>query len=144
MKFRPILVTVLLMLFLALSACGRDDPQAGLEAAVKKLQTNLEAKDTSAVMKQLDPSFQAQAEFDSEWARKTMTLMFLRYANVKVIAVSQTSGINPASQKPGVTEAKVLVTGAQGLIPERAEPFEVRLEWKLVSGEWKLAAIRWE
>lgn len=144
MKFRPFLVTVLLMFSLAVTACSRADPQTALEAAVQKLQKNLEAKDTSAVMKQLDPSFQAQAEFDSEWARKTMTLLFLRYANVKVIAVSQKSGINPASQKPGVTEAKVLVTGAQGLIPERAEPFDVRLEWKLVSGEWKLAAIRWE
>lgn len=144
MKFRPFLATVLCMLSFALTACGRADPQTALEAAVQKLQKNLEAKDTPAVMQQLDLSFQAQAEFDSEWARKTMTLMFLRYANVKVIAVSQTSSVNPASQKPGVTEAKVLVTGAQGLIPERAEPFDVRLDWKLVSGEWKLATIRWE
>lgn len=144
MKFRSFLVIGLLMLSLALTACGRDDPKTALEAAVQKLQKNLEAKDTSAVMKQIDPSFQAQAEFDGEWARKTMTLMFLRYANVNVIAVSQTSSVNPASSKPGVTEAKVLVTGAQGLIPERAEPFDVCLDWRLVSGEWKLAAIRWD
>jgi predicted small lipoprotein YifL len=144
MKSRSLLVAVGLMLALVLAACGRKDPQNALESAVFKLQANLEAKDTNAVMQQLAPSFQAQAEFDSDWARKTMTLLFLRYANVKVIAVSQTSAINPAKSNSGQTQAKVLVTGAQGLIPERAEPFDVRLEWKLVSNEWKLAVIRWE
>lgn len=144
MKSRSLLIAAGLMLALALAACSRKDPQNALESAVFKLQANLEAKDTNAVMKQLAPSFQAQVEFDSDWARKTMTLMFLRYANVKVIAVSQTSTINPAKSNSGQTQAKVLVTGAQGLIPERAEPFDVRLEWKLVSNEWKLAVIRWE
>jgi predicted small lipoprotein YifL len=119
MKNRSFLVIVFLMLSFALTACGRDDPKTALEAAVKKLQANLEAKDTSAVLQQLDSGFQAQgqAEFDSDWARKTMTLMFLRYASVKVIAVSQTSTINPAKPSSGLTQAKVLVTGAQGLTP---------------------------
>jgi hypothetical protein len=144
MNFQSILLPVLLVFSLTLTACGRDDPQAKLEAAVQKLQTNLEAKDTSAVIEQLDPGFQAQAEFDRDWAKKTMTLMFFRYASVKVIAVTRKSNIDPTSPKIGLTQAKVLVTGAQGLIPERAEPFDVRLEWRLVSGEWKLAVLKWE
>ena len=44
----------------------------------------------------------------------------------------------------GRVEAQVLVTGAQGLIPERAEPYTVRMEWRLVGGDWKLGDLRWE
>jgi hypothetical protein len=127
-----------------LSACGKDDPQARLEAAVQQLQDNLEARDTSAVIDQLDTSFQAQDGLDRDWARKTMTLMFLRYASVKVIAVTRKSSIDPTAPQSGLTQAQVLVTGAQGLIPERAAPYEVRLEWRLVSNEWKLTRLTWE
>lgn len=127
-----------------LSACGKDDPQARLEAAVQQLQDNLEAKDTSAVIDQLDAGFAAQDGLDRDWARKTMTLMFLRYANVKVIAVTRKSSIDPTAPQSGLTQAQVIVTGAQGLIPQRAAPYEVRLEWRLVSNEWKLTRLTWE
>jgi hypothetical protein len=127
-----------------LSACGKDDPQARLEAAVQQLQDNLEAKDTRAVIEQLDSTFQAQDGFDRDWARQTMTLMFLRYASVKVIAVTRKSSIDPTAPQSGLTQAQVLVTGAQGLIPERAAPYEVRMEWRYVSDDWKLTRLTWE
>ena len=144
MKHRFFLASLLLALAFVLSACGREDPQASLEAAVQKLQDNLEARNTSAVIDQLDASFQAQDGLDREWARKTMTLMFLRYASVKVIAVTRKSSIDPTAPQSGLTQAQVLVTGAQGLIPERAAPYDVRLEWRRVSDEWKLTRITWE
>lgn len=144
MKHRTFLSSLLLALVFGLSACGQADPQAQLEATVQKLQDNLEAKDTSAVIDQLDASFQAQDGLDREWARKTMTLMFLRYASVKVIAVTRKSSIDPTAAQSGLTQAQVLVTGAQGLIPERAAPYDVRLEWRRVSDDWKLTRITWE
>ena len=144
MKHRTFLASLLLALAFGLSACGKADPQASLEAAVQKLQDNLEAKDTGAVIDQLDTGFQAQDGLDRDWARKTMTLMFLRYASVKVIAVTRKSSIDPTAPQTGLTQAQVLVTGAQGLIPERAAPYEVRLEWRRVSDEWKLTRITWE
>jgi predicted small lipoprotein YifL len=144
MKHRTFLSSLLLALVFTLSACGKADPQAQLEAAVQKLQDNLEAKDTSAVIDQLDASFQAQDGLDREWARKTMTLMFLRYASVKVIAVTRKSSIDPTAPQSGLTQAQVLVTGAQGLIPERAEPYSVKLEWRYVSDDWKLTRLSWD
>ncbi len=144
MKNRTFLASLLLALVVGLSACGKADPQAQLEAAVQKLQDNLEAKDTSAVIDQLDAGFLAQDGLDREWARKTMTLMFLRYASVKVIAVTRKSSIDPTAPQSGLTQAQVLVTGAQGLIPERAAPYDVRLEWRRVSDGWKLTRLTWE
>ena len=108
------------------------------------MQDQIEARDTGAVMDLLDAKFRAQDEYDADWARKTMTLMFLRYAQVKVIAVSRNSRIDPPGSPIGLTEAQVVVTGAQGLIPERVTPYAVTLEWRLEGTDWKLRDLRWE
>ena len=41
--------------------------------------------------------------------------------------------------------AQVLgLTGAEGLIPDSARLYDVKLEWWLDDGEWKLARLDWE
>lgn len=127
-----------------LTACGKPDPLKALEAAVQRLQDHLEAKDSKAVLALLDPHFRAQDEHDTEWARKTMALMFLRYAHVKVIAVTRSSRIEPPGSEVGITDAQVVFTGAQGLIPERASPYAVQLQWVLDGTDWKLRDLHWE
>lgn len=127
-----------------LTACGKPDPQKALEASVQQLQDHLEAKDSKAVLAMLDPGFRAQDEHDAEWARRTMTLMFLRYANVKVIAVTRSSRIDPPGSSIGITEAQVVFTGAQELLPERASPYWVQLQWAFDGSDWKLRDVRWE
>lgn len=134
---------------LALLGCGQpDDPQAALDATVQRLQDALEAKDADAVLDLLDAKFRAQSGesdgLDREWARKTMALMFLRYQQVQVIAVMRSNRVDTAGGQTGRTEAQVLVTGAQGLIPERASPYAVRLEWWREGSDWKLRDLRWE
>jgi hypothetical protein len=134
----------LLLVPLLLAGCGKTNPQAALEAAVQKLQDNLEARKTGDVMDQLHANFQAGEGMDREWAKRTMTLMFMRYANIKIIAVTRNSRIDAGSSQVGHTEAQVLVTGAQGLIPERAEPYAVKLQWRLDGSDWKLIELHWE
>ncbi len=139
-------VTLALMVCAAalFTACSKPDPQRALDAAVQELQDHLEAKDSKAVLAMLDARFRAQDEHDAEWARKTMALTFLRYANVKVIAVTRSSRVDPPGSSIGITEAQVLLTGAQGLIPERASPYSVRLQWALDGSDWRLRDVRWE
>lgn len=141
---RRIFMGVLFCLTVGLTACSKDDPQASLEAAVQQLQDQIEARDTGAVMDLLGAKFRAQDTYDADWARKTMTLMFLRYAQVKVIAVSRNSRIDPPGSPIGLTEAQVVVTGAQGLIPERVTPYAVTLEWRREDADWKLYDLKWE
>lgn len=133
-----------LLVPLLLAGCGKADPQAALAAAVQTLQDNLEAKKTGAVMDQLHASFQAGEGMDREWAKRTMTLMFMRYANIRIIAVTRNSRIDAGSSLVGHTEAQVVVTGAQGLIPERATPYAVKLQWRLDGSDWKLIELKWE
>lgn len=144
MQLRSFFFSFFLALVFLLGACSKPDPQAALEASVQQLQDHLEAKDRKAVLAMLGPHFRAQDGLDADWASKTMALMFLRYANVKVIAVSSDSRIDPPGSSLAITEAQVVVTGAQGLIPERVSPYAVQLRWNLEGSEWKLRGVRWE
>jgi hypothetical protein len=127
-----------------IAGCSPSNPQAALEAAVQQLQDNLEAKRSSAVLEQLHPEFRAQQQYDRQWAKRTMLGLFLRFNNVKVIALSKSSSLDPNSSTKGYTEAQVAVTGAEGLIPDSANAYSVKLEWWLEGGEWKLARIEWK
>lgn len=136
---------LLVMPFILLTGCGaRDDPQASLEAAVQRLQDNLEAKDTGAVLEQLHPQFSAQQEFDRDWARRTMALLFLRHKHVRVIALSKNSRLDATYREKGHSQAQVALTGAEGLIPDSARHYAVKLEWWREDDEWQLARLRWE
>ena len=135
----------LLVLFTLLGGCGdREDPQAALDAAVQQLQDNLEAKDSSAVLAQLHPQFVAQQQFDGDWARRTMALLFLRHQQVRVLALSKNSHLDPTYSTKGHTEAQLALTGAEGLIPDSARHYAVKLEWWLEEDEWRLARLSWE
>lgn len=140
-RFALLLVIPLILL----SACGaKDDPQASLEAAVQRLQDNLEAKRTGAVLEQLHPQFSAQQEFDRDWAKRTMTLLFLRHKHVRVLALSKTSQLDPTYREKGHTEAQVALTGAEGLIPDSARHYALKLEWWREDDEWQLARLSWQ
>jgi len=138
------LATAALMVALLLSGCARDDPQAALVAAAKALQENIENKDTAALLAQIHPEFRANQALDREWVRRTATLMFLRHRNVQVLALGSDSWLDPSYADKGHSEAQVALTGAQGLLPERAGHYRVRLEWWLEDGDWLLARMAWD
>lgn len=135
----------LALAFVAISGCSRSmDPQASLDAAVQALQDNLEAKKTSAVMDLLDSQFLAQQELDRDWAKRTMTLMFLQHTNVKIVALTRSSHIDPSAPHTGYTDAQVLLTGAQNIVPDAAAPYAVRLQWLRDGKQWKLHTLDWK
>lgn len=138
------LAAVVAMVALLLAGCGRDDPQAALKAAAKALQEHIENKDTAGLLAQIHPDFRANRNLDHEWVRRTTTLMFLRHRNVRVLALSSDSWIDPSYADKGHSEAQVALTGAQGLLPERAGHYNIRLEWWLEDGEWLLARLDWD
>lgn len=129
---------------LLFAGCARNDPQDALESAVQQLQAHIEAKKTGAVMDMLHMRFRAQAELDREWAQRTMTLLFLRYPNVKVVAVTHRSQVDPATPLSGRTEAQVLLSGAQGVIPDRVAPYAITLRWRREGDDWKLLDLEWQ
>jgi ketosteroid isomerase-like protein len=139
-RFIPFLLCLALF-----TACGRSDPQTALNAAVKDLQTALENKDANTVMTLLHPDFSAQQPEDNrEWAKQTMSLMFLRYKNIKIIFLSQDNQIDSRVSNRAFTNADIALTGAEGLIPDSARHYRVKLEWRLLDKQWKLIRLQWE
>jgi hypothetical protein len=130
------------LVLIAGAGCSRDNPQAELEVAAQTLRESLEAKRRDAVLEQLSPDFQAQSELDREWAKRTMTLLFLQNANVKVVALAQESRVT--GETSGETDAQVVLAGGQGLVPERASPYAVKLHWRREGRQWRLARLEWE
>jgi hypothetical protein len=141
---RAQLIPAFLLICALLAGCTPSDPQAALEAAVQQLQDNLEAKNTGDVMEQLHPQFSAQQQYDRTWAQRTMAMLFLRHKQVQVIAIGTSSEVDPTYSEKGHTRAEVAMTGAEGLIPDSARHYSVKLEWWLEDGEWKLARLNWE
>ncbi len=128
----------------ALAACTRTDPEQQLLETAQALQAAIEARDTGDVMDLVDEHFRGSANLDPDSARRMLMATFLRYQNIKVVALAPSVRIDPSAPTLGVIESPVVVTGAQGLVPERAEPYTVRTEWRLVKGDWKLSDLRWE
>ncbi len=129
---------------LMLVGCGRDDPEAALQAAVESLQESIESKDTSRLMDLVHQEFSANQEADRDWARRTATFMFLRHRNVNVIALNSRSWIDPTYPDKGYSEAQVALTGAEALLPQRLGHYNARLEWWLADGKWQLARLNWD
>lgn len=139
------LFTLALVMFcLLLGGCRDDDPQVALEKAVQQLQDNLEHKRSNAVLEQLHEQFSAQQQFDREWAKRTMLMLFMRHQNVRVLALSQNSYLDPTYRERGHSELQVALTGAEGLLPDSASHYRVKLEWWLEDGQWQLARLNWE
>jgi len=129
---------------LMLVGCGRDDPEAALQAAIESLQESIESKDASRLMDLIHQEFSANQEADRDWARRTATLMFLRHRNVHVIALNSRSWIDPTYPDKGYSEAQVALTGAEALLPQRLGHYNARLEWWLADGKWQLARLNWD
>ncbi len=128
-----------------LAACSRSDPQAALDKAVNQLQEALEAKSTNDVLAMLHPDFYAQQPGDNrEWAKRTMMATFLRYKNVKVVALKKENALDASVPDTARTQAEVMLAGAEGLIPDSARHYQVTMQWRSVKGEWKLHRLVWE
>ena len=110
----------------------------GVAQAAEQLQASLESKQTGELMALLHADFQAQQQYDRDWARRTATLMFMRHRNVRVIALSQRSWIDATYPDRGHTEAQVALTGAEACC--RSRPGTIRSGW---SGDRRTAAGNW-
>jgi len=135
---------IFLLLLAMLGGCSRDDPQAALEKAARQLQAGLEDKDLSSVLQQLHSDFQAGDGLDRAWAERSMRLAFLRHRNIRIIALRHDSRLDSSYADRGYTEAEVTMSGAEGLIPQRAGHYSVKLEWWLENDEWRLARLSWD
>lgn len=134
----------LLILSASLLACHVQSPVDALDAAAQRLQDNLSNKRTSAVAQQLDNNFSAQQSMDKKAAQQQMMLLFMRFKNVNILVLNRSCQLDNSYHDRGHCSAQVAVTGAQGLIPERADYYKVNSQWQLEGKEWRLLKLHWD
>ncbi|MDR3352567.1 MAG: hypothetical protein LBO00_06135 [Zoogloeaceae bacterium] len=142
----PCGIVFLLALAALVSGCARQNPQAALDAAADALAAALEARDAKGTLDLLAPEFAIRSvpEDGKEWAQQTMTRLFLRYRNVKIVATNRQNHIDPRQPDRAVSTADVTLLGAEGLLPNNVSRYHVELGWTMVEGKWKLLHLQWE
>ena len=129
---------------LLLGACGNDDSLAALEQAAVRLQENLNVKATGSALELLHPQFRAHQELDRDWAGRTMTLLFLRHRQIKVLTIGRHCELDTTYSERGHCSAQVALAGAESLLPDSARLYRVHSEWWLEGSNWLLARLEWE
>ncbi|UJJ30116.1 hypothetical protein [Halopseudomonas maritima] len=133
-----------LTLLLGLAGCGPSSPDARLNQAIEDFQSAIEERDRSAVLALLHPEFSAQDEYDTEWAGRTLQLMFLRNQRIGVLVTSQQTDIDPGYPERADSSARVTLTGAERFIPNSAGQYDLKLVWLDDDGEWLLRSLDWQ
>lgn len=137
-------ITLSVLALAVLMGCGKKDPQNALEQAAQDLQDAIAARQTGKAMERIHADFQGASGMDRQQARQMMTGLFLRYQNIGLLVVGRECRLDKGFYDRGHCSARVGVTGAQGLIPERADLYQVESTWQLAGKEWQLREIRWE
>ncbi len=133
----------LCMLSLSLLACHSQSPIDALDAAAQRLEENLSNKRNSAVTEQLHQDFSAQQGMDKKAAQQQMLLLFMRFKNVNILVMNRSCQLDNSYRDRGHCSAQVAISGAQGLIPERADYYKVNSQWQLNGEEWQLIKLEW-
>lgn len=131
-------------LLLGLAACGGSDPQSELDAAAQRLEQSLHNKQHKAVMQQLHEQVLAQEVYDRHAIQQRMLALFMRYKQINILVINRECTLDKGFYDRGHCNARVGVTGAQNVIPERADHYAVSSTWQLEGKEWKLLSLRWE
>lgn len=147
---RRILLGCLALIGIAFLAagCGSQSADERLNLKLDELSNGLQARSTDRVMAVLHNNFEADSKastaLDRDWARRTMTLMFLQNQRVNVVVLNQQTDIDPIYQGQARTRAQVSLSGAEGLIPDNARVYALTLNWLQEDGDWQLHRLTWD
>ncbi|QID19216.1 hypothetical protein G3580_17280 [Nitrogeniibacter mangrovi] len=139
---------VIVLLFFC-AACTRTPPEEAIRAEVAAIQSALAEHDNGGVRARLAADFQggsseAPTRLDPAGVRRLLAGYFLRYPHIGVVVTGLT--VTPLAHDPtqAWSEASVLLTGAEGLIPETGRIYHVRGLWRQTEGDWRLVRLTWE
>jgi len=137
------------VLAMMLAACNRPEPEVGIREAIASIEQALGARDNAGVREHLTKDFrggpaEAANSLDQREAQRMLAGYFLRYRNIGVVVTAISVEPLPHDTDQAWSNATVLLTGAEGLIPETGRAYSVRGLWQFRDGGWRLAQLSWE
>lgn len=128
--------------FALLGGCDRTSPQERLKATIAQMQASGEAHEVSKVMDHVAEDFVGPGGMDRKQLHGFLTVASLRNTQLGVT-------IGPVDVELVGERATAKFTlgatgGSGGLLPDRAQVYEMTTGWKLVDGEWMLISADWK
>lgn len=139
-RYRPRLLFALLCA-IAVTACSRTPDEQLLRQHIADMATALEARRASAFLDYVSEDFVDQQGRDRNGLAGLVRLHMLRNRNIGVLITN--TGVVLLGERATVTFNAGL-TGASGMLPERAQFYAVTTGWRRESGEWRLLNAAWE
>ncbi|MGB1220740.1 MAG: hypothetical protein ACPG43_04330 [Alcanivoracaceae bacterium] len=126
-----------------LAACSSPDPaEQGVAEALERISDAVEAKDSKAVMGEIDEDFTlrrtGREDLNHFLAGRTLRHLLDRYRDITVVTSGLDVTQDPLRDDLAHVRFNVLVTGGQGrLLPERGELYRIDSQWRH-DGQWRL------
>lgn len=131
-----------------LSACGKTPPEEAIGKNIDELQLAIQEKDNGGVREHLSSQFRGFGErgtqLDADNVRQYLAGIFLRYRNINVLISNTSIAVAEYDPYRATSTSSVVVTGADGLIPDTARVYQVKGTWVLEEDEWKLLEVAWD
>ena len=132
---------VLLILVSLSSACSRPPDEQQIHEAIEQIRDAIENRQSRAVLEHLSEDFKAQQTKTNRDIRGMMLFYFRQNRNISVYLTDES--IRVTGTRADVT-INALVTGAENLLPQRAQTYAVRMRWNKQDGDWQLSLLDWE
>lgn len=131
-----------LAIALALSAgCARTPPEEALRARVAALEQAIDARDAGALRDFLAGDFIGPGGMDETGARRLAQGVFLRYRDIGTQLGPLDVQVQDAHAR--VRFDAIVTGGANAMLPQSGQVYDVRTAWRLEDGEWRLLSAEW-
>jgi hypothetical protein len=136
------LAGVLALAIAVLGGCDKTSPEERLKATIAQMEASGEAHEVSKVMDHVAEDFVGPGGMDRKQLHGFLTVASRRNTQLGVT-------IGPVAVALGGHRATAKFTlgatgGSGGLLPDRAQVYEMTTGWKLVDGEWMLISADWK
>jgi hypothetical protein len=127
-----------------LTACSENPDEARLLERLNTLETALQDKKSDAVLDLLTDNFttgEGQTPVD---VKRLLLAHFLRNQNIGVMRTGTEVSLDDSYRDQATARFQALVTGGEGLLPERGRQFQVESRWLFQNGDWYLDRLEWK
>lgn len=129
-----------LMLWL-LAGCAKDDAVVALQHRAERAIAAVSARDHGEIMDLLADDFGGPEGMDQEGASRLARLYFLRFRDISLLAGPLEVAVN--GERGSVSFVALLAGGRGGLMPEQAQAWQVKTDWRRDGGDWLMIAADW-
>ena len=130
------------LLLLLLGGCSKPEPEQRLRDTIAEMQKAAEERDAGDLFDHVAEDFAAAEGMDRDRFRQYVTLVMLRNQSIGV-------RMGPLDVKMLGDRARVSFTFAAtgssgGLLPDRAQVYQVETGWRRDGDDWELISAQWK